>query len=81
MLSDTFAPAPDRPETDLDVFDLIQYSTDKKGRTNFIKFGRLWLPADSTRGRIKFFALPLTNQYGECIADIVLRQEPKAGET
>ena len=59
----------------IDVFDLIQYTTDKIGRTNYIKFGRIWLPVDSNRGKVRFFALPLSGINGECVADIVLRED------
>lgn len=58
------------------IYDMIQYSTDRKGRTNYIKFGRIWLPVNGERGKMRFFALPLANAEGETIADMVLRDDP-----
>ena len=61
------------PPEDMETFDMIQYSNDAKGRTNYIKFGRIWLPVGGERGRMKFFALPIANKEGDVIADMVLR--------
>lgn len=67
-----------KPVEETEVFDMIQYSVDGKGRTNYIKFGRIWLPVGADRGRMKFFALPIANGDGEVLADMVLRtQEDK----
>lgn len=55
----------------VDVWDVMHYSTDKKGRTNYIKIGRAWAKDDSDAINIKMYAAPFPNREGECWLTLV----------
>ena len=59
---------------DNDLWDVMQYSTDKKGRTNWLKIGRAWAKPEAQNITIKLFALPLQNREGDVIISLVPRE-------
>ena len=64
---------------DNDIWDLMHYRTDKKGRTNWIKIGRAWAKPDSDNITLKLYALPIANQDGEVILNLVYAEGRKRG--
>lgn len=64
----------DTASLDNDLWDVLQYSTDRKGRTNWLKIGRAWAKPDSDRITVKLFALPLPNQDGEVMISLIPRE-------
>lgn len=65
----------DNASLDNDVFDVMHYSTDKKGRTNWIRLGSAWSKPNSDRVRVKLFAYPLPNEDRVVMFDLVLKNE------
>lgn len=61
-----------------DIWDLMHYKTDKKGRTNWIKIGRAWAKPDSDNITLKLYALPIANSDGEVILNLVYNEGRKA---
>jgi hypothetical protein len=59
---------------DNDLWDVMQYSTDKKGRTNWLKLGRAWAKPEAENITVKLFALPIPNREGEVIISLVPRE-------
>ncbi len=63
----------DTASLDNDLWDVYQYKTDKKGRTNWLVLGRAWAKPDSDRITVKLFALPTPNQDGDVLVTLVPR--------
>lgn len=59
---------------DNDIWDVIQYKTDKKGRSNWLKMGRAWAKPDADNITVKLFALPIPNADGDVIITLVPRE-------
>jgi hypothetical protein len=55
----------------VDCWDVMHYTTDKKGRTNYLRIGRAWAKDDSDAINIKLYAAPFTNRDGECWLTLV----------
>jgi hypothetical protein len=53
-------------EDAIDAWDVMLYSKDRKGRTNYMKLGRAWAKPDSDVINLKLWALPFPNKDGEC---------------
>lgn len=62
---------------DNDIWDCLHYKTDRKGRTNWLKIGRAWSKPDSDNITLKLFALPVPNQDGEVILNLVYSEGRK----
>lgn len=58
---------------DNDLWDVIQYKADKKGRTNWLKIGRAWAKPENANITVKLFALPIPNQDGDVLVTLVPR--------
>ncbi len=54
-----------------DIWDVMHYKTDKKGRTNWLKIGRAWAKQEGDNITMKLFALPIANHDGEVILNLV----------
>jgi hypothetical protein len=63
----------DTASLDNDLWDVLHYSTDKKGRTNWLKIGRAWAKPDAANITVKLFALPLQNREGDVLITLVPR--------
>ena len=63
----------DTASLDNDLWDVLHYSTDKKGRTNWIKIGRAWAKPDAVNITVKLFALPLQNREGDVLITLIPR--------
>lgn len=70
-MTDAQADNGDTASLDNDLWDVIQYKTDKKGRTNWLKLGRAWAKPDNENITIKLFALPVPNRDGDVIITLV----------
>lgn len=64
---------------DNDIWDVMHYKTDRKGRTNWLKIGRAWAKPETDNITLKLFALPVPNQDGEVILSLVYNDARKAG--
>lgn len=67
----------DTASRDNDIWDLMHYRTDRKGRTNWIKIGRAWAKPDSDNITLKMYALPIANSDGEVILNLVYNDGKK----
>ena len=75
-------PVPENGEVasrDNDIWDVMHYKTDRKGRTNWLKNGRAWAKSDTDNITLKLFALPVPNSDGEVILSLVFNDQRKAG--
>ena len=75
-------PVPENGEVasrDNDIWDVMHYKTDRKGRTNWLKIGRAWAKPDTDNITMKLFALPIANSDGEVILSLVFNDQRKAG--
>lgn len=72
-MSDEYVPFDNTvPDNDLiDCWDVMHYTTDKKGRTNYLRIGRAWAKDDSDAINVKLYAAPFTNRDGECWLTLV----------
>ena len=57
-----------------DIWDVLHYKTDKKGRTNWIKIGRAWAKPENDNITLKLYALPVPNMDGEVILNLVYNE-------
>lgn len=64
---------------DNDIWDVMHYKTDRKGRTNWLKIGRAWAKPETDNITMKLFALPIPNADGEIILNLVFNDARKAG--
>lgn len=64
---------------DNDIWDVMHYKTDRKGRTNWLKIGRAWAKPETDNITLKLFALPVPNSDGEVILNLVFNDQRKAG--
>ena len=64
---------------DNDIWDVMHYKTDRKGRTNWLKIGRAWAKPETDNITMKLFALPIPNADGEVILNLVFNDARKAG--
>lgn len=64
---------------DNDIWDILHYKTDRKGRTNWLKIGRAWAKPETDNITMKLFALPIPNADGEVILNLVFNDARKAG--
>lgn len=64
---------------DNDIWDVMHYKTDRKGRTNWLKIGRAWAKPETDNITLKLFALPVPNADGEVILSLVYNDMRKAG--
>ena len=64
---------------DNDIWDVMHYKTDRKGRTNWLKIGRAWAKPETDNITMKLFALPVPNSDGEVILNLVFNDTRKAG--
>ena len=60
-----------------DIWDIMHYRTDKRGRTNGIKIGRAWAKPDADNITMKLYALPIANSDGEVILNLVYNEGRK----
>lgn len=58
---------------DNDLFDVVHYKVDKKGRTNYLTIGRAWAKPDNDKITVKFFAMPIPNQDGDVLVTLIPR--------
>lgn len=75
-------PAPENGDVasrDNDIWDVMHYKTDRKGRTNWLKIGRAWAKPDTDNITLKLFALPVPNSDGEVILSLVFSDIRKSG--
>ena len=75
-------PAPENGDVasrDNDIWDVMHYKTDRKGRTNWLKIGRAWAKPDTDNITLKLFALPVPNSDGEVILSLVFNDIRKTG--
>ena len=75
-------PAADNGEVasrDNDIWDVMHYKTDRKGRTNWLKIGRAWAKPETDNITLKLFALPVPNHEGEVILSLVYNDARKVG--
>jgi hypothetical protein len=73
FMTDPTADNGDTASLDKDLWDVIQYKTDKRGRTNWLKLGRAWAAINSDKITVKLFALPTSNQEGDVLITLVPR--------
>jgi hypothetical protein len=64
----------DTTSLDKELWDVVHYKTDKKGRTNWLTMGRAWATPGKPNITVKLFALPLANQEGDVLVTLVPRQ-------
>ena len=57
-----------------DIWDIMHYRTDKRGRTNWIKIGRAWAKPNADNITMKLYALPIANSDGEVILNLVYNE-------
>lgn len=60
-----------------DIWDVMHYKTDKRGRTNWLKIGRAWAKPENDNITMKLFALPIPNADGEVILNLVFNETHK----
>ena len=58
-------------EVYVDFWDVMQYSTDHKGKRNHMKIGRAWAKADSNVIALKLYAAPFTNVPGAALLKLI----------
>ena len=58
-----------------DIWDLMHYRTEKRGRTNWLKIGRAWAKPDSDNITLKLYALPIANSDGEVILNLIYQDK------
>lgn len=73
-MTDNANPNGEVASLDNDLWDVLQYKTDRKGRTNWLNIGRAWAKPDNDRITVKLFALPLPNQDGDVLVTLVPRE-------
>lgn len=72
QMSEVYMPDTSNQSEDLvDVWDVMHYQTDRKGRTNYLKIGRAWAKEDSDAINVKLYAAPFPNRDGECWLTLV----------
>lgn len=69
----------DTASRDNDIWDVMHYKTDKRGRTNWLKIGRAWAKPNTDNITLKLFALPVPNFDGEVILNLVFNDGRKGG--
>lgn len=69
----------DTASRDNDIWDVMHYKTDRKGRTNWLKIGRAWAKPNTDNITLKLFALPVPNFDGEVILNLVFNEGRKVG--
>lgn len=62
---------------DNDIWDVLNYKTDKRGRTNWIKIGRAWAKPETDNITLKLYALPIPNSDGEVILNLIYQDNKK----
>ena len=60
-----------------DIWDVLHYKTDKRGRTNWLKIGRAWAKPDADNITMKLYALPIANSDGEVILNLIYQDSKK----
>ena len=65
----------DTASLDNDIFEVLHYKTDKRGRTNWLKIGRAWAKPDSDNITLKLYALPIANSDGEFILNLIYQDK------
>jgi hypothetical protein len=60
-----------------DIWDVMHYKTDRRGRTNWLKIGRAWAKPETDNITLKLFALPVPNADGEVILNLVYNEGRK----
>ncbi len=60
-----------------DIWDVMHYKTDRRGRTNWLKIGRAWAKPEADNIALKLFALPIPNADGEVILNLVYNEGRK----
>ena len=60
-----------------DIWDVMHYKTDRRGRTNWLKIGRAWAKPETDNITLKLFALPIPNADGEVILNLVYNEGRK----
>lgn len=71
-MSDRYSPDHAIDQDDVvDVWEVMHYATDRKGRTNYLKIGRAWAKDDSDAINMKLYAAPFPNRDGECWLTLV----------
>lgn len=65
----------DTASLDNDIFEVLHYKTDKRGRTNWLKIGRAWAKPDSDNITLKLYALPIANSDGEVILNLIYQDK------
>jgi hypothetical protein len=81
-MTDTYNSAAENGDVasrDNDIWDVMHYKTDRKGRTNWLKIGRAWAKPETDNITLKLFALPVPNSDGEVILNLVFNDQRKAG--
>lgn len=75
----TFDPSSngDTASLENDIWDVMNYKTDKRGRTNWIKIGRAWAKPETDNITLKLYALPIPNSDGEVILNLVYNEGRK----
>ena len=69
----------DTASRDNDIWDVMHYKTDKRGRTNWLKIGRAWAKPNTDNITLKLFVLPVPNFDGEVILNLVFNDGRKGG--
>lgn len=67
----------DTASLDNDIFEVLHYKTDKRGRTNWLKIGRAWAKPNSDNITLKLYALPIPNVDGEVILNLIYSEGRK----
>lgn len=62
---------------DNDIWEVLNYKTDKRGRTNWIKIGRAWAKPETDNITLKLYALPIPNSDGEVILNLIYQDNKK----
>jgi hypothetical protein len=65
----------DTASLDNDIFEVLHYKTDKRGRTNWLKIGRAWAKPDADNITLKLYALPIANSDGEVILNLIYQDK------
>lgn len=69
-MSDEHAEAPDAAENG-DVWEVIQYKEDKRGRVNWCRIGRAHRKVGAANISVKMYALPISNADGDVLFTLV----------
>lgn len=67
----------DAASLDNDVWDVMHYKTDRKGRTNWLKIGRAWAKTETDNITLKLYALPVPNFDGEVVLNLIYSEGRK----